>query len=122
MNNEWQVVGRCYIDGVEDGRVFLGDLPEPYRRVVRFEEVSEKWWPAYLNQQTGDILVGDPRLGLLPPEWRAKRHKHENAWDWYTDDDVEEDRNPQQKLPGDPRWTVDALRRRGVILHNFKLV
>ena len=122
MNNEWQVVGRCYIDGVEDGRVFLGDLPKPYRRVIRFEEVSGKWWPAYLNQQTGDILVEDPRLGPLPPGWRVKRHKHQNAWDWYTDDDFEEDRNQQQKLPGDPRWTVDALRRRGVILQNFKLV
>lgn len=122
MNNEWQVVGRCYIDGVEDGRVFLGDLPEPYRRVIRFEEASGRWWPAYLDQQTGDILVGDPRLGPLPPGWRMKRHKHENAWNWYTDDNFEEDKNPQQKLHGDPRWRVDALRRRGVILQNFKLV
>ena len=47
LNKEWQVVGRCYVDGVEDGRVFLGDLPKPYRRVIRFEQVSGRWWPAY---------------------------------------------------------------------------
>ena len=51
-----------------------------------------------------------------------KRHKHENAWNWETDDDSEEDENLPKKLPGDPRWTADALRRRGVLLQSFKLV
>ena len=122
-NEEWQVVGRCFIHGVEDSRVLLGDLPERYRRVYRFEEVSGQYWPAYLDQQMNKILVEDPRLGPLPPGWRVRRHKEENAWNWYTDVDSREYGNiPPKEYSGDPRWTVDALKRRGVKLQTIKLV
>ena len=121
-NDEWQVVGGCYVHGVEKGRVFLGDLPDRYRHVMRFEEVSGRYWAAYLDQQTNEILVEDPRLGPLPPGWRVKRHKEENAWDWYTDEDSGQEENIPPKVPGDPRWKVDALKRRGVKLQTLKLV
>ena len=121
-NEEWQVVGRCYVHGVEDGRVFLGDLPERYRHVLRLEKGSGGYLPAYLDQQTNEILIEDPRLGPLPPGWRVKRHKHMNAWNGNTAEGSGEDGNTPQKLLGDPRWKVDALKRRGVKLQTIKLV
>jgi Heterokaryon incompatibility protein (HET) len=120
--DEWLVVGRSYVHGTEDGRAFLGALPGRYRRVIRFEETSKRWWPAYVDHQTGNILIEDPRLGPLPPGWRAKKHDYDKAWNWYVNEESEKGRNLQQRLPGDPRWKSDALIRRGVDLKNLKLI
>jgi hypothetical protein len=116
------VVGRSYVHGTEDGRAFLGDLPGRYQREIRFEEASGRWWPAYVDHQTGNILIEDLRLGPLPPGWRARKHDYDKAWNWYINEESEEGRNPQQRLPGDPRWKSDALIRRGIDLKILKFV
>jgi hypothetical protein len=52
----------------------------------------------------------------------VKKHDLETAWNWYIDDEFQGGINSDQKMPGNPRWRIDALRRRGVSLKNFKLV
>jgi hypothetical protein len=105
------------VHGIEDGKVFLGELPRRYRRVIRFEETSKKWWPAFLDNETGSFLIEDPRLGPLPPGWHVKPHDFEKAWNWYTDGHG----NSDQSMP-DPRVMPDVFREKGIKLETFKLV
>jgi hypothetical protein len=45
--DEWLVVGPCHVTGIGDGKVFLVQLPDRYRRVLRFGETSGNWCWAY---------------------------------------------------------------------------
>ena len=121
-SNEWLMVGNCYIYGTESSRILLGDLPRPYKRVKRFDPVSKQWWPAYFNQQTGEIQIEDPRLGPLPAKWRVKHHEYETAWNFYTTAEYEADNTSPMRTAGDPRLRADAIRERGVRLMDFLLV
>ena len=61
-----KVVGECYIDGFMEGAACLGPLPSKWQLVLRYFEESSGYHDAFLDHQTGEFQIEDPRLGPLP--------------------------------------------------------
>ena len=117
QGSEYQVVGFCFVLGLIDCEGLLGPLPENWRRISRLHEVSEKWFDAYVNAQTGAVTIEDPRLGPLPAGWRIRSHDQEHLWQWYVNDETGEN-----SACFDPRMTSRQLKLRGVDIKTFRLV
>jgi len=125
-----RVVGESYIYGLADSVAFLGPMPANFAKVSKYDKASDNWWDAYLNRGAKEAQIEDPRLGELPVGWRVRKHKESSAWNWYVRDNGKEgvreeegeDEEHDWRDNGDPRWTVEALRERGVPLKKFMLV
>ena len=111
-----KVVGECYIDGFMDGAACLGPLPSNWQRVARFFQEYSRGYPAFLNHQTGEFQVDDPRLGPLPAGWYISDHEQKDAYNLYANDETGEETR------FDPRMTPEALTARGVEMREFRLV
>jgi len=76
---QYQIVGECCICGLMDGEALLGPLPS---HVERFQRLDDEfgWWSAFIDRETGEISVHDPRVGPLPEGWGFKKHAEERAW------------------------------------------
>ncbi|KAL8833935.1 MAG: hypothetical protein Q9170_004011 [Blastenia crenularia] len=111
-----KVVGECYLDGIMTGEALLGELPKQWMHVQKlFPEYSLEYG-IFLDGNTGQIHVEDPRLGPLPAGWRIGSHQEETAWNWFVNDATGEE------TEWDPRLEPDMLRARGVELQEFRLV
>ena len=127
VEKAWQVVGSCYVPGVEDGQVFLGGLHQRYRRIIRFEATLGGLVPDFIDQPMQEVLVEDPRLGPLPTGWNVQRNKHKKPRYMYTHDG-DDCKNKAGDAPAaqwtynDPRLTVKALKQRGVDFQLVRLV
>ena len=111
-----KVVGECYIDGFMEGTACLGLLPSKWQLVSRyFEEYSENYY-AFLDHQTGEFQIEDPRLGPLPAGWYISDHEMKDAFNAYANDETGE------VTVFDPRMTPEALTARGVEMREFQLV
>ena len=101
----------------DEWRSIAGPLPLEWRCVgIYVEEEGDLF--GFVNRQTGDHLIEDPRLGQLPPGWRLKDRERRADWkNWFVNDETGE------KLiwPEDPRMTAEALNARGVPLREFLL-
>ena len=111
-----KVVGECYIDGFMNGAAFLGPLPSNWQSVWRYFEEFSNYYDAFLNHQTGESQIEDPRLGPLPAGWYISDHEKKNAYNIYAKDETREE------TWLDPRMTPEALTARGVELTEFQLV
>ena len=111
-----KVVGECYIDGFMDGAACLGPLPGNWQLVTRLYGEYSSYYYAFLNHQTGEFQIEDPRLGPLPDGWYISDHEEKDAWTLYANDETGEETR------FDPRMTPEALTARGVEMREFQLV
>ncbi|KAI3326744.1 HET-domain-containing protein [Xylariaceae sp. AK1471] len=115
----FQVIGECYIHGLEDAKAILGPLPSHMRAIIKGDAHGSPTL-RFLDLRSGVETLEDPRLDPLAPSWV---------------------RAPYERLPGDPaifekftnletgeminydpRLSPDALEARGIELEMFKLV
>ena len=111
-----KVVGECYIDGFMDGAACLGPLPSKWQLTLRYFEEYSGYYDAFLDHQTGEFQIEDPRLGPLPAGWYIGDHEERDAWNFYANDETGEE------TTFDPRMTPEALTARGVEMREFQLV
>ncbi|KAL8845698.1 MAG: hypothetical protein Q9221_009149 [Calogaya cf. arnoldii] len=72
----------------------------------------------FVDQETGEHIFEDPRLGGLPPGWRLEDPEARADWyNWFINDETGE----RPRWPMDPRMTAEALRHRRVPLQEFFL-
>ena len=117
-NGAWgyEVVGECYIDGFMDGAAYLGSLPGKWQKVQRsFQEYSGRFL-SFLDHESGEFQIEDPRLDPLPAGWSIGNHRKESALNLYVNDETGE------KTWKDPRMTPEALAARGVDMKEFELI
>ncbi|KAI3316664.1 HET-domain-containing protein [Xylariaceae sp. AK1471] len=77
------VVGECFVEGLSMGEALLGPLPKNTRVANILDEASEQWFTHYLNHQTGETFVEDPRLKELPinlTDFRADLQEYPTAF------------------------------------------
>lgn len=77
-----------------------------------------QYYFGFSNQESGDQVFEDPRLGQLPPGWRLhhpdQRADRDNGF-------VNHKTGEQYEWPDDPRMTPEALTARGIPLQDFVL-
>jgi hypothetical protein len=64
----YQVVGECYMDGIMDGELIFGSLPENYRYELQLHRKDGLWYNKWINTTTGDVEDHDPRLAKFVKE------------------------------------------------------
>ena len=111
-----KVVGDCYIDGFMDGAAYLGPLPSKWQLVLRYFEEYSSNYKVFLDHQTGEFQIEDPRLGPLPAGWYISDHEMKDAYNLFANNETGE------KTCSDPRMTPEALTARGVDVKEFQLV
>jgi hypothetical protein len=115
--NQWVIVGDCYVDDLMSGSALLSSLPDDFRLVTQLNPRTGTWCMAFRNVRTGHVQLEDPRImDPLPGGWELA--EHEDAEFRQAFYNRSEDRCTWE----DPRLTPDALRARGVKLKNFDLV
>jgi hypothetical protein len=114
-DDQWAVIGECYIHGLMDGEALLGQLPDNFR-YVRASFSGAGQYAAYINQQTGAVQVTDPRLGPLPPGWEIAKHELDDRLNIFVNTELD------KGFYDDPRLLPNALRERQIPLRGFKLV
>ena len=119
-NDQFLVVGECYAEGLRYNRALLGPLQPHIQFVWRLDEEVGSYRSAYLDRDSGDISVHDPRLGPLPKGWRIKSHPKHHLYQIF-ERDSGEGVKPIETYD-DPRLTTEALRERGVPVVDFELV
>jgi hypothetical protein len=108
------VVGEAYYTEYMERESILGPLPHAFRSVQN----DANFW-VYLNEDTGQIHVDDPRLGELPAGLgKIEHHAHMDHFLLFQDESNEEVKCSHEF---DPRTTTDELRKRGVKLREFRL-
>ena len=113
----YKVVGECYVDGFMESEVLLGALPSNWQRVERRLPDLDGAFDAFMNVQTGDIQVEDPRLGALPAGWRIADHSEKHAYNLFSNEEL-----GVTATRSDPRLSPEALRAKGVPLQEIRLV
>lgn len=116
---KYQVVGSCYIHGLQDGDGVLGPLPQHWILGFRYDSFGTAV-PRFVNTSTNKETIEDPRLEPLPETWeclppvRSPGDPHIYA--------RYRNKETQEVMNSDPRMLPDALRARGVPLETFTLV
>ena len=122
----YEVVGECYIHGIMNGEGLLGPFPAFWERVDMVHASSTGRWNGFVNRETGETRVEDPRLGPLPPGWRIAELGSQKDLYRYVNDGTGEgfgsDENYRMDDDFDPRMTAQALTERGVKMEHFELV
>ncbi|KAI1120026.1 heterokaryon incompatibility protein-domain-containing protein [Nemania abortiva] len=118
-NGNFRLLGECQVAGFMDDEAVLGQLPRPWRVVVRNRDDGYEW-PHYLNEETEVEVEEDPRLGKLPEDWeplhRARTPNDPRYFAWYRN------KLTREEINSDPRLLPDALRKRGVDVQTITLV
>lgn len=105
-NMQYQVVGECFVYGLQNGEALLGPLPDYYQAILQYNEALKHRFWAYIDHRTGKVQWEDPRLGLLSASISIEANDRGNG-----NDEL-----------GDPRMTPKALRERGVSLKMLDLI
>jgi hypothetical protein len=59
-------LGECYVYGLMHGEAFLEQLDRKYYPILLFDDASKDHIPVFLDTETGETQVVDPRMkGLL---------------------------------------------------------
>lgn len=115
--NRYQIVGECSVDGIMAGEALLGRLPGCWKLIGKWHPELKRYFNTFLNHDSGETQIEDPRLGSLPIGWRIKSHSQQEVLNWYVNDDTGEDSGCEH-----PGLRIDALKRRGVKFEDFRLV
>lgn len=65
FENRFQVVGVCFLYGLNHGEAILGSLPGHVRGEYHFDREADVWRDVYRNVDTDEISLEDPRLLAL---------------------------------------------------------
>lgn len=89
-DERYVVIGDCYIHGLMNGEALLGPLPPEWRFAwVYVDGIGYLF--GFVNQQTGDQVFEDPRLGQLLPGWRLEDQERRADWNnWFVNDETGE--------------------------------
>ena len=117
QENQFEVVGQANMHGLMYGEGLLGPVPEPYEAAWTTGPSSGKLYFGFLNRETKEWQVDDPRLGPLPDDWTKIVHETSQQWNVYLNKDTEE-----RESRFDPRMTAEELTKRGVELEEFHLI
>ncbi|KAK0631415.1 heterokaryon incompatibility protein-domain-containing protein [Immersiella caudata] len=113
----YQVIGTCYVYGLEDAIALLGPLPEPWQGHLE-NRLGTRRRLVFHNKETGEYSHDDPRLGELG-DWERVDAKmgadDPEVFEFFRHKETEEVMN------SDPRMLPDALKARGVELTTFVL-
>lgn len=121
INRGFQVIGECYIHGMDDAAGLLGPLPVGYR-VQLMKDASGYAQSSYLNytSKETETTLDDPRLGPVPYPWErvdVDRPRGASAlWACFRNQETEE------LIDSDPRLLPDALETMGITLESFQII
>jgi hypothetical protein len=116
-NDQFRVIGCCYVPGLMDGEALLGPLPKSqvvqYQTVILAEGKIGGVGVFFIDRETKLKTQEDPRLWELPARWTS-----------YYD---ERGQLRFKKAGGgstsrDPRLTSEELKKHGVEMQTFRLV
>ena len=62
LGPQYQVVGECFVYGLNNGEALLGPLPDAYQAVNVY--TNDVYRYAFINKQAGTIQDHDPRIGV----------------------------------------------------------
>lgn len=115
----FQVVGKCYVQGLSDCASLLGPLPKGWK-VQLYNDSQGQFSQVYMNCDTGATTREDPRLDTMPEDWERVAAER-------TPDDPFvfakfKNRRTGEVRNSDPRLLPEALKMRGVNLESFALV
>lgn len=114
-NGTYSLVGVAFCYGIMHGEPFLGQLP-PGVSCVRS---SSTFFPLFLNLETGETQVEDPRLGELPAGWSRVEHARADEYSIFLEEKSGKEHYSDEF---DPRTTPEELEKRGVKLEDFEIV
>ncbi|KAJ4019471.1 hypothetical protein NW766_003198 [Fusarium irregulare] len=119
-NNKHRSLGDCFVHGVMHGETLLGPLPPSYS-VQEIKRSDGTTRTHFLNHDTGEHTMGDPRLVPIPfPKgWLF------SGWGMETDDPIYCPlfvHETGKIVPHDPRLEMCALIERGVDVQTVRLV
>ncbi|KAI6086015.1 heterokaryon incompatibility protein-domain-containing protein [Hypoxylon rubiginosum] len=63
--NKFEVIGECYLHGMDPGMMILGPYPNAFKLVLKYDEATDSWHTRHRNKTTGLLSVIDPRLRSL---------------------------------------------------------
>ncbi|PHH91920.1 hypothetical protein CDD83_9787 [Cordyceps sp. RAO-2017] len=115
----FQVVGECYVHGLENATGLVGELPKGWTTIIKGDSHGRPT-QRFINVTTGQETYDDPRLGPLPRSWdREVYQRLENDAAIF-----ERFRNTEsgELINHDPRLSPSALQARGIDLQTFQLV
>jgi hypothetical protein len=120
-NGYYQVVGTCYVYGLMFSEALLGPLPGNMRHIAYWNESVGTWSSAYIDDETHQVQINDPRLGPLPQGWHLAPEnvcKERCTYPLFCREDTGE------ATKFDPRLTPEALKERDpqLDLRVFKLI
>ena len=117
LDDQWCIVGDCYVHDIADGSALLSSLPENFEAIEQMNPRDGHCSMVFRNIRTNDVQIEDPRIPEpLPAGWKVTEHEDDSY--------VQEFGNEEQNLYTwhDPRLTPSALRARGVKLRTFNLI
>jgi hypothetical protein len=118
-DNQFKVIGSCYIHGLMEGESLFGQLPEPWKVQIHVDSSGIRK-PYYVNTITGESTDEGRWLGPLPSEW-------EHVPTVRTPEDPIlftrfRNKNTGELVNWDPRLLPAPLEARGVKLRKFELI
>jgi hypothetical protein len=111
-------VGPLYVHGLMEGQALLGSLPLPWELII--DVVGQQKRFIFLNRETGEKLLQDPRLDMLPQKWHEVEKEDDSRFDIYIQH--YENKTTGEVINSDPRLLPEALEARGVHLETITLV
>jgi hypothetical protein len=114
----YNYMGPLYVDGLMEGQAFLGPIPSPWKLIINSVDPRPSF--SFLNHQTDEITLQDPRLNTLPQEW----HEIEEGDDPCLAINTQhyKHKTTGKVFNSDPRLLPEALETRGVRLETITLV
>lgn len=114
----YRYIGPLYVHGLMEAQALLGALPFHWDLII--DRVGSKRGFLFLNQQTKEKVLEDPRLGPLPVDWEAVEKEDEANLEFY----VQHYRNKitDEMINSDPRLVTEALKARGVDVTTITLI
>jgi hypothetical protein len=119
---QYLVLGECYVHGLMNAEAIFGSLPSDFQQVTIYDSVVGDYYPGFLDCQTGNVQITDPRLEPLPSEWRLAQHDRSYSHHLWVNEEDEQAMDSEGRPVTDPRFRREALKARGVNLRWFKLI
>ncbi|KAJ4361876.1 hypothetical protein N0V83_010817 [Neocucurbitaria cava] len=117
----FQVVGDCYIPGLNDAKALLGPLPGGWsvQWLAPLNDRRDRL-PVLFNSETENLSEEDPRLADLPHDWE----EFEREWEYGDARNAKWFKNTKtgRILNSDPRMHPEALKPRGVSVREIELI
>lgn len=118
-NEQYTVIGDCYVHGLSGGEALLGAMPAPWKVTYPNDETAN-YQIEFYNTETGETSKEDQRLGPIPDPWVRIPYDREPHDPYYFD--KFKNTATGEVINSDPRMFPDALKARGVELRKFHLV